>query len=56
MPKAIVYDGGYASKSNVEKGRGMAVKSVVSHTAMGVQIKTFKKLRNFRASVDREYF
>jgi hypothetical protein len=48
-PKAIVCDGGYASKSNVEKGRAMGVKRVVFHkrvgisyTAMGVQIKTFE--------------
>jgi len=59
LPKAIVCDGGYASKSNVEKGRAMGVKRVVFHkrvgisyTAMGVKIKTFKKLRDFRAGVE----
>ncbi len=59
LPKTIVCDGGYASKSNVEKGRAMGVKRVVFHkrvgisyTAMGVKIKTFKKLRDFRAGVE----
>ena len=59
LPKAIFCDGGYASKSNVEKGRAMGVKRVVFHkrvgisyTAMGVKIKTFKKLRDFRAGVE----
>lgn len=59
LPGAVVCDGGYASKENVTKGRNLGIKHVVFHKrvgisyhAMGVKIKTFKKLRNFRAGVE----
>ena len=59
LPESIVCDGGYASKKNVSDGREMGVKRVVFHKrvgisyhSMGVKIKTFKKLRNFRAGVE----
>ena len=59
LPNSVVCDGGYASKKNVTDGRGMGLKQVVFHKRvgisyqqMGVKIKTFKKLRNFRAGVE----
>ena len=59
LPGAVVADGGYASKDNVIKGRGLGVKRVVFHKpvglsyqAMGVKKKTFENLRNFRAGIE----
>ena len=59
LPSSTVCDGGYASKKNVTDGRAMGLKHVVFHKRvgisyqdMGVKIKTFKKLRNFRAGVE----
>ena len=59
LPESIVCDGGYASKKNVSDGTEMGVKRVVFHKrvgisyrSMGVKIKTFKKLRNFRAGIE----
>jgi len=59
LPKSSVADGGYASKDNVSDGRGLGIKRVVFHKrvgisfhAMGVKLKTFKQLRNFRAGVE----
>jgi len=59
LPSSVVCDGGYASKTNVENGRSMGLKHAVFHKRvgisyqdMGVKIKTFKKLRNFRAGVE----
>lgn len=56
----IITGGGYASQKNVEAGRELGVKQVVFHKrvgisfkVMGVKIKTFNKLRNFRAGVER---
>ena len=58
-PESTVCDGGYASKRNVTDGRKLGVKRVVFHKRvgisyhlMGVKIKTFKKLRNFRAGIE----
>jgi IS5 family transposase len=54
-----VCDGGYASKKNASDGRSLGLKHAVFHKRvgisyqdMGVKIKTFKKLRNFRAGVE----
>jgi len=59
LPTSVVCDGGYASKKNVSDGRSLGLKHAVFHKrvgisyqAMGVKIKTFKKLRNFRAGVE----
>lgn len=59
LPTSVVCDGGYASKNNVSEGRSLGLKHVVFHKRvgisyqeMGVKIKTFKKLRNFRAGVE----
>ncbi len=59
LPESVVADGGYASQDNVSKGRGLGIKRVVFHKrvgisfhAMGVKIKTFKRLRNFRAGIE----
>ena len=59
LSKAVVCDGGYASKANVEAGRSLGVKRVVFHKrvgisyqAMGVKKKTFKRLRNFCAGIE----
>lgn len=59
LPSSVVCDGGYASKKNVEDGRSMGLKHAVFHKRvgisyqdMGVKIKTFKKLRDFRAGVE----
>jgi len=59
LPSSTVCDGGYASKKNVVDGRSIGLKHAVFHKRvgisyqdMGVKIKTFKKLRNFRAGVE----
>jgi len=59
LPESVVCDGGYASKKNVSDGRAMGIRQVVFHKrvgisyhSMGVKIKTFKKLRNFRAGIE----
>lgn len=59
LPTSVVGDGGYASKKNVSDGRTLGLKHAVFHKRagisyqeMGVKIKTFKKLRNFRAGVE----
>lgn len=59
LPTSVVCDGGYASKKNVSDGRSLGLKHAVFHKrvgisyqSMGVKIKTFKKLRNFRAGVE----
>jgi len=59
LPLSVVCDGGYASKANVDKGREVGLKHAVFHKRvgisyqdMGVKIKTFKKLRNFRAGIE----
>ncbi len=59
LPHSVVADGGYASQENVARGRKLGVKRVVFHKpvglslhAMGVKLKTFTQLRNFRAGVE----
>lgn len=59
LPESVVADGGYASQENISKGKGLGIKRVVFHKrvgisfhAMGVKIKTFKRLRNFRAGIE----
>jgi len=59
LPHSVVADGGYASQENVSQGRELGIKRVVFHKrvgiayhAMGVKIKTFKRLRNFRAGIE----
>jgi IS5 family transposase len=58
-PSKTVADGGYASQHNVTKGRENGVDRVVFNERcglgfhdMGVQIKTFERLRDFRAGVE----
>lgn len=59
LPGSVVADGGYASQTNVSKGRSLGIKHVVFHKrvgisfhAMGVKRKTYKRLRNFRAGIE----
>lgn len=59
FPKTVVADGGYASQDNVMQGRSLGIRQVVFHKkrgitlrAMGVQKKTYEKLRNFRAGIE----
>jgi IS5 family transposase len=59
LPSSVVCDGGYASKNNVIDARSQGIKHAVFHKRvgisyqdMGVKIKTFIKLRNFRAGVE----
>ena len=59
MTAEAAADGGYASKENVTKGRALGIQHVVFHKrvgisclAMGVKIKTFKRLRDFRAGIE----
>ena len=59
VPIQSVADGGYASKENVEQSRGKGVNRTVfnkrcglGYHQMGVNKKTFDKLRNFRAGVE----
>lgn len=59
LPTTVVADGGYASQDNVVKGKGLGIKQVVFHKkkgitlrAMGVQKKTYEKLRDFRAGIE----
>lgn len=59
MPNAVAADGGYASVANVSAGRELGVSRVVFHKKrglslrqMGVQQKTYEKLRDFRAGIE----
>jgi IS5 family transposase len=59
LPNSVVADGGYASQTNVTKGRGKGIKHVVfnkrvglTNQAMGVKQKTFDQLRHFRAGIE----
>ena len=59
LPGAVVADGGYASQDNVVEGRALGIQRVVFHKkrgitlrAMGVQEKTYEKLKNFRAGIE----
>ncbi len=59
VPVETVADGGYASQANVELGREKGVDRTVfnkrcglGYHQMGVQKKTFDKLRNFRAGIE----
>ena len=58
-PSTTIADGGYASQDNVDKGKAMGIKRVAFHKktgvmlrAMGVQQKTLKTLRDFRAGIE----
>lgn len=59
LPKTTIADGGYASQANVDDGKAMGVKRVAFHKKngitlrmMGVQQKTLKKLKDFRAGIE----
>lgn len=59
LPNTVVADGGYASQANVKAGKALGVKRVVFHKkkgitlkAMGVQQKTYDKLKGFRAGIE----
>ena len=58
-PHTTIADGGYASQDNIDKGKAMGIKRVAFHKkngltlkAMGLQEKTLKKLKNFRAGIE----
>ncbi len=59
VPSTTIADGCYANQSNVDEAKAMGVKRVAFHKkngvtlrAMGVQQKTLKKLKDFRAGVE----
>lgn len=59
VPKTTIADGGYASLSNVDKGKDLGVTRVAFHKqngvtlrAMGLQKRTLKKLKDFRAGIE----
>ncbi len=59
LPTTTIADGGYASQANVDDGKAMGVKRVAFHKkngitlkVMGVQEKTLKKLKDFRAGIE----
>jgi transposase, IS5 family len=58
-PNTTIADGGYASQDNIDRGKAMGIKRVAFHKkngltlkAMGIQEKTLKKLKNFRAGIE----
>ncbi len=59
LPKTTIADGGYASQKNVNEGKALGIERVAFHKKkgislrdMGVQQKTLKKLKNFRAGIE----
>lgn len=59
LPGTTIADGGYASQDNINKGKALGIKRVAFHKkkgitlrAMGIQKKTLKKLRDFRAGIE----
>src|SRR5690606_11700194 len=59
VPTTTIPDGGYASQANIDKGKALGIKRVGFHKkkglsarAMGLQEKTLKKLRDFRAGIE----
>lgn len=59
IPETTIADGGYASLENIDKGKAAGIKRVgfhkkrgISLSAMGLQEKTLKKLRDFRAGIE----
>ena len=59
VPRQVAFDGGFASKDNLTKIKGMKVKDVVFHKKRGLQISdmakstwVYKRLRNFRAGIE----
>ena len=59
VPETTIADGGHASQMNIDLGKGLGIKKVAFHKkkgitlkAMGVQKKTLKKLRDFRAGIE----
>ena len=59
VAQTTIADGGYASLDNVNKGRELGVRQVAFHKqngvtlkAMGIQKKTLKKLKDFRAGIE----
>ena len=58
-PNTTIADGGYANQDNIDRGKAMGIKRVAFHKkngltlkAMGLQEKTLKKLKNFRAGIE----
>jgi IS5 family transposase len=59
LPTTTIADGGYASQDNVAEGKAMGIKRVAFHKkngitlkVMGIQQKTLKKLKDFRAGIE----
>lgn len=59
LPKTTIADGCYASHDNVSSAKAMGVEKVAFHKKngitlreMGIQEKTLKKLKNFRAGIE----
>ncbi len=59
VPLQVAFDGGFASKLNLEKIKDMGVKDVSFHKKRGLDVSemvksawVYKKLRNFRAGVE----
>jgi len=58
-PRQACYDGGFGSKDNINKAKGLGVKDVAFHKKRGLQITdmvksawVFKRLKNFRAGIE----
>ncbi len=59
LPDTTIADGGYASQDNIAEGKALGIKRVAFHKkkgiaprAMGLQSKTLKKLKDFRAGIE----
>lgn len=59
VPETTIADGGYASQDNIDNGKALGIKRVGFHkqkgiavSAMGLQDKTLKRLRDFRAGIE----
>lgn len=58
-PRQTSFDGGFASKANVERAKELGVEDVAFHKKSGIEVKemvkserVFKRLRNFRAGIE----
>ncbi len=58
-PRQTSFDGGFASKANLERAKALGVEDVAFHKKSGLEVKemvrserVFKRLRNFRAGIE----
>jgi IS5 family transposase len=59
VPKQVAFDGGFASRANLEQIKGLGVRDVAFSKGKGIQVeemakssRIYRALRNFRAGIE----